>query len=334
MTVRAPTLEDVAAHAGVSRATASRVVNRDPRVGTDARESVLAAITQLGYRPNRAARSLVRREPDSVAVVIPESDDRIFADPFFSRTLAGVTRALQDTTMQVVLVMGEPGDRDGRMEGYLRGGHTDGAIVTSHHREDNLWRVLTETKLPSVFLGRPYASEASLPFVDVDNVAGGELAARRLIERGCQRIGMVCGPQNMSAGRDRATGWRRVMDAAGRGTDLVVEGDFTSGSGAAGMRELLSRDPSIDGVFVASDLMAVAAIRELTATGRSVPDDVAVVGFDDIEAAAAMHPALTTVKNPIAAMAQQAVLMLRQVMAGHPVTPHVLATELIVRESA
>lgn len=331
---RAPTLEDVAAHAGVSRATASRVVNEDPRVGGPARDAVLGAVSALGYRPNRAARSLVTRAPDSVAVVVPESDDRVFSDPFFSRTLAGVTRALADSPLQVVLVMGGPGGDTGRMARYLRGGHTDGAIVVSHHRHDRIWEVLAETRLPSVYVGRPFSLDVPLPFVDVDNVDGGRRAAQHLLDRGCSRIGMVGGPLDMSSGQDRLTGWRRALEAAGRDVDLVEAGDFTPAGGADAMRRLLERQPGLDGVFVASDLMAVAALREAAAAGRAVPGDLAVVGFDDIDAAASTQPALTTVRNPVAEMAGGAVHLLQELMAGRPVESEVLPAELVVRESA
>lgn len=331
---RAPTLEDVASRAGVSRATASRVVNEDPRVRGASRSAVLDAITALGYRPNRAARSLVTRAPDSVAVVVPESGDRVFNDPFFSRTIGGITSALADTSLQVVLVMGRPGDDAGRMARYLRGGHTDGAIVVSHHRQDTLWQVLDETRLPSVYLGRPFSPGTPQPYVDVDNVSGGRLAAERLLTRGCRRIGVVSGPLDMSSGTDRLTGWREALVAGGASTDLVEMGDFTAAGGAEAMRRLLERAPDLDGVFVASDLMAVAALRELMDTGRRVPDDVAVVGFDDIEGAAALRPALTTVRSPVTRMARRAVHLLLELMAGRPVTPEVLANELVVRETA
>jgi len=330
----APTLEDVAARAGVSRATASRVVNDDPRVRPAAREAVMAAIAELGYRPNRAARSLVTREADSIAVVVPESDERVFSDPFFSGTLAGVTRALADTPLQVVLVMGRPGDGDGRMERYLRGGHTDGAIVVSHHREDNLWRVLEETRLPAVFLGRPYAPQARVPYVDVDNFTGAVLATRYLVEQGRTRIATITGPQDMSAGSDRFRGWRETLRVGGLDASLVEPGDFTPAGGAAAMRRLLQRRPDLDAVFAASDLMAVAAMGELHASGRKIPDDVAVVGFDDAEAAQLARPPLTTVVNPISEMASRAVALLLERMHGRAVESEVLTTQLVVRGSA
>lgn len=330
----APTLEDVAARAGVSRATASRVVNADPRVRAAARDAVMAAIAELGYRPNRAARSLVTRAADSIAVVVPESDERVFSDPFFSGTLAGVTRALADTPLQVVLVMGRPGDGDGRMERYLRGGHTDGAIVVSHHQEDNLWRVLEETRLPSVFLGRPYAPRARVPYVDVDNLAGAELATRYLVDNGRTRIATITGPQDMSAGSDRFRGWREALRGAGLDASLVEPGDFTPAGGAAAMRRLLGRRPDLDAVFAASDQMAVAALGELHAAGRRIPEDVAVVGFDDSEAAQLARPPLTTVVNPVAEMASRAVSLLLERMQGRAVDSEVLTTRLVVRGSA
>lgn len=330
----APTLEDVAARAGVSRATASRVVNGDPRVREAARAAVNAAVAELSYRPNRAARRLVTRAADSIAVVVPESDERVFSDPFFSGTLRGVTRAVGNLPMQVVLVMGNPDDGDHRMERYLRGGHTDGAIVVSHHQNDNLWRVLAETQLPSVFLGRPYAAEARVPYVDVDNAAGAALAARHLIQRGCRRLGTVTGPLDMSAGQDRLQGWQEVLREAGLEVDLVEHGDFTPAGGAEATRRLLQRCPDLDGLFAASDQMAVAAIGELGVAGRRVPDDVAVVGYDDSAAATMSRPALTTVVNPISEMASRAVDLLLRVMDGEAVDPAILPTGLVVRESA
>ncbi|WP_114908175.1 LacI family DNA-binding transcriptional regulator [Ornithinimicrobium murale] len=333
-TRNAPTLEDVAARAGVSRATASRVINADPRVRDAARAAVSAAVSELGYRPNRAARRLVTRAADSIAVVVPESDERVFSDPFFSGTLKGVTRAIGSLPMQVVLVMGNPDDGDHRMERYLRGGHTDGAIVVSHHQNDNLWRVLAETRLPSVFLGRPYAEEARVPYVDVDNAAGAALAAEHLVARGCRRIGTVTGPMDMSAGQDRLAGWKQAVEQAGLEVTLVEHGDFTAAGGAAATRRLLEGCPDLDGLFVASDQMAVSAIGELGVAGRRVPDDVAVVGYDDSPAATMSRPALTTVVNPIAEMASCAVDLLLRVMDGETVEPEILTTSLVVRESA
>lgn len=330
----APTLEDVAALAGVSRATVSRVVNDDRKVSARARELVQAAIADLGYSPNRAARSLVTRQADSIAVVIPESDARVFSDPFFAGTLHGIAAALAKTDLQMVLVMGQPDDDAGRMGRYLRGGHTDGAIITSHHRRDEFWQAAQASGLPVVFLGRPFTPVPGMPYVDVDNAHGAALAVRHLLELGRRRIGTIAGPSDMVAGADRLNGWRQEMRAAGLRDDAVVHGDFTAKSGAVAMERLLERHPDLDGLFVASDVMAVAAMHVLEQHGRRVPDDVAVVGFDNIDAALEATPQLTTIVNPVAPMARQAVGLLLGLLDGEEVPAAVtLSTELVVRGS-
>lgn len=328
-TRRSPTLEDVATRAGVSRATASRVVNDDPRVRESARAAVAAAIADLGYRPNRAARSLVVREPDSVSVLIHEPDERIFADPFFWGLLRGVSQRLAQTRLQMVLLMGDPVRDAERMERYLRGGHTDGVIVVSAHRAEGLVAALTQTRLPTVFVGRPLAGPDAFPYVDVDNREGGRLAAARLVERGCTRVATITGPWDMAAGVDRRDGCHDVLTGAGLRSDLVEEADFTARGGAAAMRRLLEREPDLDGVFVASDLMAVAAMGELRAAGRRVPEDVALVGFDDSAAAGVTTPPLTTVTNPVGEMAVRATELLLARMAGEDVGPEILPTRLV-----
>ena len=331
----APTLEDVAAEAGVSRATVSRVVNADLRVSPRARERVQAAISELGYAPNRAARALVTRQADSIAVVIPESDARVFSDPFFAGTLHGVATALAKTDLQMVLVMGQPDDDLGRMDRYLRGGHTDGAIITSHHRRDEFWHAAQASGLPVVFLGRPFVPVPGMPYVDMDNAHGAALAVKHLLEQGRTRIATIAGPSDMVAGADRLAGWRREMRAAGLRDDAVVHGDFTTAGGAAGMAKLLASHPDIDGVFVASDVMAVAAIGTLLQHGLSVPDDVSVVGFDNTDAAIEATPALTSIVNPIVPMARQAVGLLLGLLDGDEVPAAVtLSTEIVVRSSS
>ncbi|WP_150463220.1 LacI family DNA-binding transcriptional regulator [Nesterenkonia ebinurensis] len=331
---RLPTLEDVAARAGVSRATASRVVNADPRVGRLAREAVQEAIVELGYRPNRNARSLVRPEVDSIAVVVPEAEETVFSDPFFAALLAAITQSLADSPVQVLLAMGQPGDSQ-KIERYLRGGYTDGAIVVSHHKDDHIWQVLTATKLPAVYVGRPYAGDVGIPYVDVDNRAGGALAAQQLVSTGRRRIGTITGAMDMAASEDRLAGWREQLHSAGLDAGLVEHGDFSAASGAVAIRRLLKREPQLDGVFVASDLMAVAAVHELQAAGRKVPEEIAVVGFDNSQAAELTRPPLTTVVNPVTALAGTAVKLLLRLLEEQPVESRViLETKLVRRASA
>ena len=333
------TLEEVAARAGVSRSTASRAINGGHRVSPEAQASVERAVAELAYTPNRAARSLVTRRTDSIAVVIPEPDERVLSDPFFAGVLSGVSASLADTDIQVVLVIVRPGQGK-RTVRYLRNGHVDGAIVVSHHSDDDLDRALAELRLPSVFVGRPMVAgeieDFGLEYVDLDNVEGGRLATQRLIDLGRKRIATIAGPQDMSAGVDRLAGWRAAMAAAGQPDDAVVLADFTIAGGAAAARTLLAEHPDVDGIFVASDLMASGALLALAEAGRAVPDDVAVVGYDNIAIAASTTPPLTSVVQPVVAMARAAGLRLLDQLQGRgePGPPMIFAPELVVRASA
>lgn len=332
-----PTLEEVAARAGVSRSTASRAINGGLRVSPEALVAVERAVAELGYSPNRAARSLVTRRTDSVALVVPEPDDRVLTDPFFAGTLSGVSASLADSEIQMVLVIARPGESE-RTVRYLRNGHVDGVIVVSHHRDDHLDRALAELRIPSVFVGRPSAGngdDLGLQYVDTDNVEGARLATQHLIDRGRRHIATVAGPQDMAVGVDRLAGWRAAVLAAGLSDDAVVHGDFTSQSGAAGVRELLDRNPDIDGIFVASDLMASGAIPALAELGRAVPDDIAVVGYDNSPLAATTTPPLTSVVQPVVAMARAAGLRLLDQLQGAAASePLIFAPELVVRASS
>ncbi len=332
-----PTLEEVAARAGVSRSTASRAINGGLRVSPEALVAVERAVAELGYSPNRAARSLVTRRTDSVALVVPEPDERVLTDPFFAGTLSGVSASLADSEIQMVLVIARPGESE-RTVRYLRNGHVDGVIVVSHHRDDHLDRALVELRLPSVFVGRPIAASGTdlgLQYVDTDNVEGGRLAAQHLIERGRRRIATIAGPQDMAVGVDRLAGWRAAVQEAGLADDAVVHGDFTSASGAAGIRALLEQHPDIDGVFVASDLMASGTLPALAELGRTVPDEIAVVGYDNSPLAATTTPPLTSVVQPVVAMARAAGLrLLDQLQGASASEPLIFAPELVVRASS
>ena len=333
-----PTLEQVAAKAGVSRSTASRAINGGLRVSPEAQSAVDAAVSELGYSPNRAARSLVTRRTDSIALVVPEPNERVLSDPFFAGTLNGLSSALADTDIQVVLVIARPGQNE-RTVRYLRNGHVDGAIVVSHHRDDTLDRALVELRLPSVFVGRPLSAssdvEGRLQYVDTDNVEGGRMATQHLLDRGCRRVATIAGPEDMSAGIDRLAGWRHAMAAAGQPDDAVAYGDFTIVSGAEAARRLLAEHPDVDGIFIASDLMAAGALPVLSELGREVPQDVAVVGYDNLGVAASTLPPLTSVIQPVVAMARAAGLrLLDQLQGAAPTPPLIFAPELVVRASA
>ncbi len=316
----APTLEDVAREAGVSRSTASRAINGGLRVSPEAQAAVDDAVARLRYTPNRAARSLVTKRTDSIALVVPESGSRVLTDPFLAGLLRGTTAATAHTDLQLVILLNEKGTASNRVARYLASGHVDGAVIASHHERQMLEDAVSRANLPAVFIGRPFG-DTPRHYVDLDNVEGGRLAARRLIERGCRRIATITGPPDLSAGIDRLQGWREELAAAGLPTDAVVEGDFTPEAGVLAAERLLAEHPDLDGVFVASDVMAEGAMRVLTQAGRSIPDDVAVVGFDNLGVAQHAVPRLTTIDNPVIEVTRTATELLLDLLAGEDIAP-------------
>ena len=336
-----PTLDAVAARAGVGRGTVSRVVNGSPQVSPEARAAVQQAIAELGYVPNRAARALVTQRTDSVALVVSESGERIFAEPFFAGIVRGISSALLETPLQLWLAMAQsPLERE-RVEHHLTNQHVDGVLLLSLHDDDPLPTLLEERGLPTVLGGRParmlHPEAQPASFVDVDNVGGARQAVEYLAGRGRRRIATIAGPQDMSAGLARLSGYRDAVRAAGFGInpDLIGYGDFSEESGATAMRQLLDRCPDLDAVFVAADLMAFGAMRTLREAGRRVPQDVAVIGFDDAPIARQSDPPLTSVFQPVEEMGRQmARLLVARIRGDEIPAPHiVLETQLVERAS-
>jgi DNA-binding LacI/PurR family transcriptional regulator len=328
-----PTLEQVAARAGVSRATVSRVVNGSTTVASEIRKNVLRAVQELGYVPNHAARSLVTQRTNSVALVLPEPSTRIFSDDqFFPGIIRGVSQELEAADKQLVLMMANSTASHDRIEQYAMAGHVDGVMMASVHGADPLPTTLARMGVPVVCNGRPLG-RSPVPYVDVDSFAGSVAAVRRLIERGRQRIATIAGPQDMVAGIDRLAGYRAELRNSKR-RSIVAVGDFTRESGAVAMRQLLDDDPGLDAVFVASDLMAHGALSALKQAGRRVPDDIALIGFDDIELARYTEPPLTTVRQPIVELGRELARQLLRLAGGEEIEPAlVLPTSLVVRES-
>ena len=331
------TLEEVAELAGVSRATVSRVINGKPRVSRETRVAVERAANRLGYVPNRVARSLVTRRSDSIGLVIPEPTAQFFGDPFFPRLVRGVTEGLAEPGVQLVLFMPQSSKDEARLASYLSGGHVDGVLLVSLHGVDPLPLELKRQGIPMVLCGRPLAA-AEVSYVDADNEHGAAQAVAHLVELGRQTIAMVAGPQDMGVGVDRLEGYRRALRAAGRSPSPTLEevGDFTFEGGHAAMQALLKRRPDLDAVVAASELAALGAMIALRSADRRVPDDVAVVGFDDSPVGQTADPPLTTIRQPIELMGREMTRLLLQTINTGDRTPQhlILGTELVVRASS
>ncbi|MET7869135.1 LacI family DNA-binding transcriptional regulator [Streptomyces cyaneofuscatus] len=333
-----PTLEEVAARAGVGRGTASRVINGSPRVSEATREAVEAAVAELGYVPNRAARALAGNRTDAIALVVPEPETRFFAEPYFSAIVRGVGAALADTDMQLLLTLAGNDRERRRLAQYLTAHRVDGVLLVAVHADDPLPELLEQLGMPCVISGARHANEP-LASVDSDNFDGARAAVEHLINRGRRSVATITGRLEVYGAQRRLDGYRAALAAAGLPPDerLIAPADFTEEGGARAMRELLARRPHLDAVFAASDVMAAGARQVLREADRRIPKDVALIGFDDSVVARHMHPALTSVRQPIEEMGRRMAQLLLEEIAGRvgeePPTV-VLPTELVVRDSS
>lgn len=321
------TIEDVAARAGVSIATVSRVVNG--RYGVSARtiEHVQGVIDELGYESSLVARSLRSQQTNVVAILVSD------IEPFSAELLKGAARALQDTGYELIVYSGGTSGREGwerRSMSRLSGTLADGIILVTP-------TVVEVTANQPVVAVDPHVGGSSLPTVTSQNLEGARAATRHLIELGHRRIGFLAGRSDLESARRREAGYRDALAEAGItfDPDLVRVGGFTEESAARPAHELLTLADRPTAVFAANDLSAIQVVRTAGELGLSVPDDVSVVGFDNIPESALTDPPLTTVDQSIQALGQEAIRMLLDLIEHPGAVPAqvTLPTELVVRRS-
>ncbi|HRE29346.1 MAG TPA: LacI family DNA-binding transcriptional regulator [Anaerolineales bacterium] len=330
-----PNLVAVAKAAGVSRSTVSRVINDDPNVNAATRERVWSAIHTLDYQPNRVARGLASGRTQVLGLVIPQGVATLFSDPYFAILIQGISTACSRLDYSVMLWLAEPDHERRTIHQVLHGGLIDGVIVSSMLADDPIIAALVERRMPCVLVGR-HPDHPEISTVDTDNLSGARAAVTHLLRLGRRRVATITGPQNMIAGADRCAGYSLALRDAGFSADpaLIVESDFTEAGGYRAMQQLLPHHP--DAVFAASDLMALGALRALQHGGLRVPEDVAVIGFDDIAAAALADPPLTSVRQSIQQLGHSAVELLLTQLDGSRITGpehRVFPPTLVVRRS-
>lgn len=326
------TLDEVARAAGVSRATASRALNGGV-ASAQAVRAVARAAGQLGFVPNRAARMLARNKTDAIALVVAEGPSFIFYNPFLAVLTTTLSASLWKAGYHSMMVFTEPGDPDARISQFLRSGAVDGMIVTNFQRNLEVAVALSGSDVPAVFVGRP---PTAAPYVDVDNEEGAYQATRYLVETGRASIACVGGSVLAAPSADRRAGWLRALAECALPPGPYVDGGVDATGGRDAVAKVLAACPHTDAIFAQTDLLAAGVLAGLADAGRSVPDDVAVVGFDNLETATSVFPNLTTVAQPVAALADNAA----ELMVGYLRDgtwgdfPRILDTQLVVRESA
>ena len=328
------TLEEIGRLAGVSRSTVSRVINGHEDVSDDVKERVLQVVEDTGYRPNRAARSLVSSRTGLLGLVIPSGLHNLFQDPYFGRLVQGITRAANAAEQTLSLFLFE--NRREEIELYDRviaNGMVDGVLLTATSMQDPIATRMRADGTPFVMVGRPDSD--TVPYVDVDNRGGAKAATEHLIWHGRERIATIAAPSNTTTGVDRRNGFLDATAEAGISvpSHRVAEADFSSRDAYDAMSRLLEHSP--DAVFCASDTMAIGAMAALRAAGLRCPDDVAIVSFDNLVGAHQTTPPLTTVAQPVQRTGEEAVGLLLDVLDQEPEEPPrvILPTELVVRSS-
>lgn len=328
------TLERVAALAGVSRSTASRVINGQGGVRPEVRRRVLDVVEMTGFVPHAAARSLAGHRSGILGLAIRNTTEQVFSDPYFAGFAQGVSRACNDHGQTLSLFLFQAGSEHDQLPArVLRTKLVDGLIVTATFSDDPLLWQLTESEVPFVVVGE--VSNPDIPSVDADNEGGAGLAAEHLLAIGRRRIATVTGPMRSAAAATRRVAFERALAAAGHPIDprLIVESDFTEAGAYNATKLLLLQDP--DAIFAFSDAMAVGVLRALHEAGRSVPGDVAVVGFDDLAPARTSTPPLTTIRQEVEQTGVHAVqLLLERIQTPEvPARRVELPTRLVVRAS-
>lgn len=305
------TIEQIAELAHISRSTVSRVLNNHPNVRPAVRNRVLQVIQEHGYSPQAAARSLASRRTKVIGLLIPHSASLIFSDPFFGHVVHSVTEEAAQHGYFLMLAMVTAEREQGFYDRILRSRHFDGMIMLSSDIDDPILPQILKDKLPLVLIGsHPYFLDVT--WVDVEHRVGARQAVEHLRSLGHQRIATITGPLSMQAALDRRDGYKQGLLENGLPVrnEYIVVADWTQQGGFNAMQQLLSVPERPTAVFIASDTMATGAMRALSEAGLSVPDDIAIVSFDDLPVASYAHPPLTTIRQPITEMGATAVKLL------------------------
>ncbi len=331
------TIEEIARLADVSRSTVSRVLNNHPNVRGAVREKVLRVVREHNYTPNAAARSLASSRSYALSLVIPRSAAAFFADPFFPQVIQGISEACTNAGYVLMLSMLSAEMEQLFYQRVVRGRHFDGVIMLSSDIDDPLLPQLVRDGVPLVLIGRhPYLENIST--IDSENREGARTAVEHLLNLGHRRVACITGPLQMQSAVDRRDGYKQAMMSRGLPIDptLIVEGDYSQESGFRAMQQLIANPAGQPtAVFASSDAMALGALAAAHAAGLQVPEQLAVVGFDDVSAAAFSSPPLTTMRQPSSELGLHAVRVLLS-RIDDPSQPPVtlrLPTTLVVRAS-
>jgi LacI family transcriptional regulator len=324
------TLEEIARAAGVSPSTVSRILNGTARVLPAKQKAVEQAIARFNYRPNVLARSLASGKTDTIGVLT-----QTVSSPFYAEWLRGIEDGLSETGYTALFVSSRWSVKDemARLEQFIAR-RVDGMILL-HAQLDESSLIDYSRHAPLLVLGRSVQNSASLASLPLDNLQGARDASRHLIEQGHRRIAFIAGPPNHEDAIERLDGYRIALEEAGIAFDaeLVEQGDYLETGGVAAMERLFARGPSFSAVFCSNDQSAYGARLTIFRRGLRVPEDISLVGFDDLPTSSYMTPPLTTVRQPTYEIGRLAAQAIVQMIRKQPIALKTIPLTLVIRET-
>ena len=329
------TIDLVAKAANVSPATVSRVLNGSAKVSHEKEKAVRKAVAKYNFTPNATARRLAGGRSGLIALLMEESSEEFFLNPFWGQVVQGFSSAITDAGLHPLLLIRPKSGTEDSLFSTLQAGQMDGLAIFSWHRPLKSFEKMLDPKMAVVF-GGDLGGSKNYPFVDVDNVKGGYLATKHLIDSGCKNIVKITGDLKLQSSRDRLEGYEKALTSGGLklNDDLIIHGDYTQSKAEALVRQLIKRKVRFDGVFAGNDLSAVGVINVLHQNGISVPGKVKVVGFDDSPVAIRNEPSISTIRQPIRELGAQVAESLLAILDGQEDEDKLLDVKLIKRQSS
>lgn len=331
---RGPTIDDVASRAGVSKSAVSFALNDRPGIAVDTRARILSVAADLGWQPSTRARALSQSRAYALGLVLTRDPALLGTDPFFPAFIAGVEMELAPLEQALLLqVVGDDaGPESGRYERLAKSGRVDGVFLTDLRFDDPRVALCLELGLPAVTIGRP-DQPSPFPAVCLDDRGGVADAVRHLAGLGHERIAHVAGRQSLVHGASRRQAWESAMRELGLEPELLEVADFTAAGGVAATRALLRRDAPPTAIVYANDVMAIAGLAVAQDLGLTLPDQLSIVGYDDSELAAHVHPSLTSVRSDAVGWGRAATRVLLDSLDGPQTDVELAPASLVVRNS-
>ena len=329
------TIDQVAKAAKVSPATVSRVLNGTAKVSADKERAVRKAVAKYNFTPNATARRLAGGRSGLIALLMEESSEEFFLNPFWGQVVQGFSTAISEAGLHPLLLIRPKSGTEDSLFSTLQAGQMDGLAIFSWHRPLRSFEKMLDPKMAVVF-GGDLGGSKKYPYVDVDNVKGGYLATKHLIDTRCKNIVTITGDLKLQSGRDRLDGYEKAISHAGLklNDNLILHGDYTQSKAEELIRQLLKKKTKFDGVFAGNDLSALGVINVLLQNGIAVPGKVKVVGFDDSPVASRNQPSITTIRQPIRELGAQVAASLLAILDGQEVEDKILDVKLIKRQSS